>query len=210
MDLTLDLWNIIVNLLDDNTKFYLLISCKYTSKCQTLFSKQVNIDQIKNSHWFNNFSNVIITEFNTILPKSVNNLQINTSLDGFLRYHYIRTISKEEMSHIPNQITNLVFCYQANDNIKTLLLHKYNRVYVSWRFYSFYEYIPECIDSVEFILKVVDFHKSMKIIKKDNIFISNIDTHIKPSSRDIMISISKSLWDDGMSMSSSEASFVKL
>ena len=107
---------------------------------------------------------------------------------------------KKEMEYIPNKITKLTFCYQTTDNINNLILKNSGRVEMGWKFHSYDGYMPESVRLVEFMLKSTDFSKSIIFIKKDDLFISDID-YIRPTSRNIKISFSKSLNGESTSLS---------
>lgn len=118
-----DIWGHITKFIkQDKYKCYLMMTCKWISKCNFYFNNSIDIDEIVGIKWFDHFTTVIIRDI-VPLPLCVNNLIIlgpEKDINTYSELIY-RWIFKESTKSIPSSITHLTFGPKFNYPINDLI-----------------------------------------------------------------------------------------
>jgi len=95
MELSLDIWSYICQLISNNRdKFHLLIITKEISKCDFRFTEKIDVSLIIRSKWFDYFTNIFNVYYLNVLPKFAAELDFGA---GF----------KQNIEHLPSSVTHL-------------------------------------------------------------------------------------------------------
>jgi len=106
-----DIWTYISNFIQsDKDKYHVMLTCKELSTMNIFFNQLINIYQIIKLTWFNKFTNVLVDNDLTKLPRFITHL----------------TIGHKEMyapisGNIPSTVTHLKFGWDFDQPIDNLI-----------------------------------------------------------------------------------------
>src|SRR6266567_3325134 len=122
-----DIWGHIVQFIkQDKNKCYLMMTCKWISKCNFYFDDQIDIDKIIGSLWFDHFRSVIIKDI-VSLPPSIIHLtfspDFNQPINGFIPSSVIELVFGSNFNQpingcIPSAVECVFFGHNFNQSIE--------------------------------------------------------------------------------------------
>ena len=107
--LPVETWNLILSLLEKNSdRFHLLITFRDMFKCSVSFDEMIDLDKIRMSQWFDDFSNIQTNNITRSLPKKIKYFQINF-ISPATTSSWIDCSISLDYYNIPEGITDLTF-----------------------------------------------------------------------------------------------------
>lgn len=138
MDLPLEIWELISRFIkSDKYICRLMMTCKEISKCGFYFYELIDVNEIKNSSWFDRFVFINVT----------NRIKLHSNVIGL---HFSDDFNKLINGYIPSSVNYLKFGKEFNQNIFNCIPSTVTRLEFGEKFNRS---IKGCIPSKVFDLK---------------------------------------------------------